>query len=82
MHMRTGKQTTLSGEFDLFIAACYPDGVIPEQREQLKDAFIGGAWAVLDAFTNDMSEEDTIALCERWVFEAKTYAAYRSMRAS
>jgi hypothetical protein len=80
--MKTGKPPTLSGEFDLLIAACYPDGDIPDQRDQLKDAFIVGAWVVLDALTNEMSEQETIDLCESWLREAKMHAAYRRTGAS
>lgn len=78
--MKTSEPKTLSQEFDRYIAACYPLGVFRDQERQLKDAFIAGAWLALDAFTNEMGEEETIDLCERWIREAKLHVVSRAVR--
>lgn len=65
---------------EMFAEYCrlvYPHGTIPEQREQVCDAFIAGVVTVLDAFTNEMSEDDTINLCGAWMSEATRYVEGR-----
>jgi len=76
-----GKSPSLADHFERYIRTCYPQGVLPDQREQLKDAFVAAAYVVLDAMTNEMGEEETVALCQGWLEEAMSHADLRKVQA-
>jgi hypothetical protein len=76
-----GNPQSLAGHFERYIRTCYPPGVLPDQREQLKDAFVAAAYLVLDAMTNEMGEEETVALCQGWIEEAMSHADLRKVQA-
>ncbi len=51
------------------------EGVVPEQRRHLRQAFHAGAILVLQTMSSPgLSEEQTIATCEGWIKEVEDHA--------